>query len=176
MKAIQWNEEDQGMTFEVIPMPEDLKETVLEWREKLLEAVAEYDESLLEKFFEDPESITVEEVRNAVRDAVMDAAFVPMMCGSAFKNKGVQAVLDAVCCYLPSPVDIPPVKGTLPDDETVIVERAPSVDEPFAALAFKIATDPFVGRLMFLIPAKVLKNVSAVYTRCTLTSRKQFLA
>ena len=150
MQAIKWNEEDQGMTFEVIDMPENLNETVLEWREKLLEAVAEYDESLLEKFFDDPDSITVEEVRNAVRDAVMDAAFVPMMCGSAFKNKGVQAVLDAVCCYLPSPMDIPPVKGTLPDDETVIVERGPSVDEPFAALAFKIATDPFVGRLAFM--------------------------
>jgi len=150
MQAIVWNEEDQGMTFEVIDMPADLVETVDEWREKLLEAVAEYDESLLEKYFEDPDSITVEEVRTAVRDAVTDAAFVPMMCGSAFKNKGVQAVLDAVCAYLPSPLDIPPVKGTDPDDEEKILERAPSVDEPFAALAFKIATDPFVGRLAFM--------------------------
>jgi elongation factor G len=150
MQAIEWNEEDQGMTFQVIDMPADLEDVVMEYREKLLEAVAEYDESLLEKFFEDPESITVDEVRNAVRDAVMDAAFVPMMCGSAFKNKGVQAVLDAVCCFLPSPLDIPPVKGTDPDDEEKILERAPSVDEPFAALAFKIATDPFVGRLAFM--------------------------
>ncbi|MEL7161508.1 MAG: elongation factor G, partial [Bacteroidota bacterium] len=131
-------------------MPEDLEETVMEWREKLLEAVAEYDESLLEKFFDDPDSITVEEVRKAVRDAVMDAAFVPMMCGSAFKNKGVQAVLDAVCAYLPSPLDVPPVTGTHPDDEEQILERKASVDEPFAALAFKIATDPFVGRLAFM--------------------------
>ena len=150
MQAIVWNEEDQGMTFEVIDMPADLKDIVDEWREKLLEAVAEYDESLLEKYFEDPDSITVEEVRKAVRDAVTDAAFVPMMCGSAFKNKGVQAVLDAVCAYLPSPLDIPPVKGTHPDDEEQILERAPSLDEPFAALAFKIATDPFVGRLAFM--------------------------
>ncbi|WP_273445444.1 elongation factor G [Neolewinella agarilytica] len=150
MQAIVWNEHDQGMTFEVIDMPADLEDTVNEWREKLLEAVAEYDESLLEKYFEDPDSITVEEVRKAVRDAVTDAAFVPMMCGSAFKNKGVQAVLDAVCAYLPSPLDIPPVKGTDPDDEEKVLERAPSVDEPFAALAFKIATDPFVGRLAFM--------------------------
>ncbi|PHI20295.1 elongation factor G [Lewinellaceae bacterium SD302] len=150
MEAIQWNEDDMGMTYEVIDMPADMADQVNEYRELLLEAVAEYDESLLEKFFEDPESITVEEVRKAVRDAVMDAAFVPMMCGSAFKNKGVQAVLDAVCSYLPSPLDIPPVKGTDPDDEEKILERGPSVDEPFAALAFKIATDPFVGRLAFM--------------------------
>ncbi|MEM6770647.1 MAG: elongation factor G, partial [Bacteroidota bacterium] len=150
MEAIVWNEHDQGMTYEVIDMPADLEDTVNEWREKLLEAVAEYDESLLEKFFDDPDTITVDEVRTAVRDAVTDAAFVPMMCGSAFKNKGVQAVLDAVCAYLPSPLDIPPVQGTHPDDEEQTLERAPSVDEPFAALAFKIATDPFVGRLAFM--------------------------
>ena len=125
-------------------------DTVNEWREKLLEAVAEYDDSLLEKFFEDPDSITVEEVRKAVRDAVMDAAFVPMMCGSAFKNKGVQAVLDAVCAYLPSPLDVPPVKGMDPRFEDKVVERKADVNEPFAALAFKIATDPFVGRLAFM--------------------------
>ncbi|NJC25494.1 elongation factor G [Neolewinella antarctica] len=150
MQAIVWNEEDQGMTFEVIETPAELLPVVNTWREKLLEAVAEYDESLLEKYFEDPESITVQEVRNAVRDAVTDAAFVPMMCGSAFKNKGVQAVLDAVCAYLPSPVDIPPVRGTHPDDPEQELFRAPNVDEPFAALAFKIATDPFVGRLAFM--------------------------
>jgi elongation factor G len=150
MQPIVWNEDDMGMTFEVVDMPADLEDTVMEWREKLLEAVAEYDESLLEKFFDDPDSITVEEVRAAVRDAVMDAAFVPMMCGSAFKNKGVQAVLDAVCAYLPSPLDVPPVTGTDPDDEEKVLERKASVDEPFAALAFKIATDPFVGRLAFM--------------------------
>ena len=147
-QAIVWNEHDMGMTYEVIPMPEDLKDTVAEWREKLLEAVAEYDDTLMEKYFEDPDSITEEEMREAVRQAVLDAKFVPMMCGSAFKNKGVQAVLDAVCAYLPSPIDIGGVKGTNPDtDEDVIVQ--PSTDEPFSALAFKIATDPYVGRLAF---------------------------
>ncbi len=100
-KAIVWNEHDMGMTFEEIPIPEDLKDTVLEWREKLLEAVAEYDETLMEKFFEDSDSITEQEMINAVRGAVIDSKFVPMMAGSAFKNKGVQAVLDAVCAYLP---------------------------------------------------------------------------
>ncbi|MEM9884261.1 MAG: elongation factor G [Bacteroidota bacterium] len=149
-QAIVWNEDDFGMTFEVIPMPEDLVDTVAEWREKLLEEVAEYDktETLMEKFFEDPDSITEEEMRDAVRGAVMDAAFVPMMCGSAFKNKGVQAVLDAVCAYLPSPLDRDNIVGTNPktDEEEV---RKPSVDDPFTALAFKIATDPYVGRLAF---------------------------
>ena len=147
-QAIVWNEDDMGMTYEVIDTPEDLKDTVAEWREKLLEAVAEYDDTLMEKYFEDPDSITEEEMREAVRQAVLDAKFVPMMCGSAFKNKGVQAVLDAVCAYLPSPLDIGAVSGTNPQtDEPVKVE--PSTDEPFSALAFKIATDPYVGRLAF---------------------------
>ncbi|MEM6396410.1 MAG: elongation factor G [Bacteroidota bacterium] len=153
MQAIVWNENDMGMTFEVIEMPEDLVDTAAEYREKLLEAVAEYDESLLEKYFDDPDSITVPEVRAAVRDAVMDAAFVPMMCGSAFKNKGVQAVLDAVCQFLPSPLDVPPVEGTLPGEEPgegAAQVRKASVEDPFAALAFKIATDPYVGRLAFM--------------------------
>jgi elongation factor G len=147
-KAIVWNEHDMGMTYEEIPIPEDLVDTVAEWREKLLEVVAEYDDSLMEKFFEDPDSITEEEMRAAVRQAVMDAKFVPMMCGSAFKNKGVQAVLDAVCAYLPSPVDIGGVTGTNPDTEEEIHRKA-DASEPFTALVFKIATDPFVGRLAF---------------------------
>jgi elongation factor G len=147
-EAIVWNEDDMGMTFQTIPMPEDLKDTVLEWREKLLEVVAEYDDTLMEKFFEDPNSITVEEMRRAVRQAVLDAKFVPMMCGSAFKNKGVQAVLDAVCEFLPSPNDIGSVKGINPDTEKE-EERFPDTNAPFSALAFKIATDPFVGRLAF---------------------------
>ncbi|MFT4568124.1 MAG: elongation factor G, partial [Saprospiraceae bacterium] len=147
-QAIIWSEDDMGMTFEVIEMPEDLKDIVKEWREKLLEAIAEYDEGLMEKYFEDPDSISVEEIRAAVRKAVMDAAFVPMMCGSAFKNKGVQAVLDAVCAYLPSPLDIGETKGTNPDTEKEISLK-PDENEPFTALAFKIATDPFVGRLAF---------------------------
>jgi elongation factor G len=147
-QAIVWNEDDYGMTFEVVEMPEDLVDVAAEWREKLLEAVAEYDESLMEKFFEDPDSITAEEMRAAVRGAVLDAKFVPMMCGSAFKNKGVQAVLDAACAYLPSPLDRENIIGTNPRTEEEEVRR-PSIEDPFTALAFKIATDPYVGRLAF---------------------------
>ncbi len=148
-EAIIWNEHDMGMTYEVIPIPADLVDTVAEYREKLLEAVAEYDDTLMEKFFDDPDSISPEEMRAAIRAAVCDMKFVPMMCGSSFKNKGVQAVLNAVCAFLPSPVDVDAVKGTNPKTDAEEVRR-PSVDEPFAALAFKIATDPFVGRLAFM--------------------------
>jgi elongation factor G len=147
-RAIVWNEKDMGMTYDVIPIPEDLEEIVFSYREKLLEAVAEYDDTLMEKFFDDPDSISEDEMRAAVRGAVMDAKFVPMMCGSAFKNKGVQAVLDAVCAYLPSPLDREAVTGTDPRTDQPI-QRKPSVSEPFTALAFKIATDPYVGRLAF---------------------------
>lgn len=149
-KAIVWNEEDMGMTFKEVEIPEDLTETVEEWRGKLLEAIAEYDETetLLEKYFEDPESITEEEMIGAVRGAVVDNKFVPMMCGSAFKNKGVQAVLDAVCAFLPSPEDVDDVKGTDPRTDQEIVRRN-SVEDPFTSLVFKIATDPYVGRLAF---------------------------
>ena len=146
--AMVWNEEDKGMTYKVIDIPEDLVETVDEWRQKLIESVAEYDDLLLEKFFEDPESITADEMIAAIREAVIDMSFSPVLCGSAFKNKGVQALLDAVAAYLPSPLDLPPVEGTNPDTEEVEM-RKPDVNEPFAALAFKIATDPFVGRLCF---------------------------
>jgi elongation factor G len=147
-QAIVWNEEDRGMTYEVIPVPEDMIELVAEYREKLVEAVAEYDDSLMEKFFEDPDSITIEEMRAAIRKATIDMTICPMMCGSAFKNKGVQALLDAVCTFLPSPMDIEAIEGINPDTDEPIT-RQPSVKEPFAALAFKIATDPFVGRLAF---------------------------
>lgn len=148
-QAIVWNEDDMGMTFEVIETPEDLVDVVAEWREKLLETIAEFDDTLMEKYFEDPDSITEEEMRTAVRQAVMGHRFIPMMCGSAFKNKGVQAVLDAVCAYLPSPIDVDAIKGINPKTEEE-EKRRPSVDEPFAALAFKIATDPYVGRLAFM--------------------------
>ncbi|MBX2877067.1 MAG: elongation factor G [Saprospiraceae bacterium] len=147
-QAIVWNEHDMGMTYEVIEIPEDLVETVAEYREKLLEAVAEYDESLMEKYFEDPDSISADEIRAAIRAAVIDMSIIPMMCGSAFKNKGVQAALDAVCTFLPSPVDIDAIEGMDPRSEEPVT-RKPSNDEPFAALAFKIATDPYVGRLAF---------------------------
>jgi elongation factor G len=148
-KGMVWNEADQGMTFDEVPVPADLVPVVAEWREKLLEAVADYDETLLEKYFEDPESIDAEEMRAAIRGAVCDSKFVPMMCGSAFKNKGVQAVLDAVCAFLPSPMDVPAIKGTNPKTDAEI-ERRPDTSEPFSALAFKIATDPYVGRLAFM--------------------------
>ncbi len=148
-EAIIWNEEDKGMTYKIIPIPEDLVESVTEWRQNLIESVAEYDDTLLEKFFEDPNSITKEEMMEAIRKAVIDLSFSPVLCGSAFKNKGVQAVLDAVCAYLPSPLDLPPVEGDNPETEQKEI-RKPDVNEPFAALAFKIATDPFVGRLAFM--------------------------
>jgi len=148
-KAMVWNEEDMGMTFQEIPVPAELVAEVAEWRGKLLEAVAEYNDTLMEKFFEDPESISADEMRIAIRKAVCDMKFVPMMCGSAFKNKGVQAVLDAVCAFLPSPLDVEAIKGINPDTDKEET-RLPNVNEPFAALAFKIATDPYVGRLAFM--------------------------
>jgi len=148
-EAIVWNEHDQGMTYDVIDIPADLVETVKEYREKLVEVVAEFDDTLMEKFFEDPNSITVDEMRKAIREAVISLKMTPVMCGSSFKNKGVQACLDAVCYYLPSPMDIDAIEGTDPNTDQKIY-RKPSVTEPFAALAFKIATDPFVGRLCFI--------------------------
>ncbi len=148
-EAIIWNEHDMGMTYEVVPIPEDLQDTVTEYREKLLESVAEYDESLMEKYFEDPNSITADEIRAAIRAAVIDMSITPIMCGSAFKNKGVQALLDAVCAFMPSPVDIEAVEGTNPKTGEKEV-RKPDVKEPFSALIFKIATDPYVGRLAFM--------------------------
>ena len=147
-EAIIWNEDDMGMTYEVIPIPDDLKDTVVEQREQLLEAVAEYDDGLMEKYFDDPATISPDEIRTAIRAATIDMSIVPMMCGSSFKNKGVQALIDAVCAFLPSPLDKDAVHGTHPDTEEVLT-RTPSEDEPFTALAFKIATDPYVGRLCF---------------------------
>jgi elongation factor G len=147
-RAIIWHEENLGATFDVVDIPEDLKAEVKEYRAALIEAVAEYDESLMEKFFEDEDSITEDEVHAALRAAVMDMSIIPMICGSSFKNKGVQFLLDAVCRYLPSPMDKEGIKGINPDTEKEEI-RKPDVKEPFAALAFKIATDPFVGRLAF---------------------------
>jgi elongation factor G len=147
-RAIIWNEDSFGSTFDVIEIPEELKEEAAEFRALLIEEVASYDENLLEKFMEDEDSITEDEVHNALRAAVMDMAIIPMICGSAFKNKGVQFLLDGVCRYLPSPLDKDDIVGINPDTE-LEVTRKPSVKEPFAALAFKIATDPFVGRLAF---------------------------
>ena len=147
-RAIVWHDETQGATFDIIEIPEDMKEEARKYRALLIEEVASYDENLLEKFMEDEESITEEEVHNALRSAVMDMAIIPMICGSAFKNKGVQFLLDAVCRYLPSPTDKEGITGVNPDTDKEEI-RKPDVKEPFAALAFKIATDPFVGRLAF---------------------------
>jgi len=148
MKGIIWDEEGKGATYQEIEIPADMKDEAEEWRAKLVEAVAEYDDKLLEKFFEDPNSISEAEIHEAIRKATIDIAIIPMMCGSSFKNKGVQKMLDAVCRYLPSPMDLEAVKGTNPDTGEEI-ERKPDAKEPFAALAFKIMTDPFVGRLAF---------------------------
>ncbi|RAV30834.1 elongation factor G [Sinomicrobium soli] len=147
-RAVVWHEDNFGATFDVVDIPEDMKEEVEEYRAALIEAVAEYDENLMEKFFEDENSITEDEIHAALRAAVMDMSIIPMVCGSSFKNKGVQFLLDAVCRYLPSPVDKDAIVGTDPDTGEEI-SRKPEVNAPFAALAFKIATDPFVGRLAF---------------------------
>jgi len=147
-RAIIWHDETQGATFDIVDIPEELKEEAAMLRGKLIEEVAAYDENLLEKYMEDEDSITEEEVHAALRAAVMDMSIIPMICGSAFKNKGVQFLLDAVCRYLPSPTDKEGIVGTDPNTGEEII-RKPDVKEPFAALAFKIATDPFVGRLAF---------------------------
>ena len=147
-RAIVWHNDNYGSTFDVIEIPDDLKEEAEQLRGELIEAVAEYDEALLEKYFEDPDSITEDEVHDALRAATQDMSIIPMICGSSFKNKGVQFLLDAVCRYLPSPEDKEAIIGTDPNTDQEI-SRKPSVKDPFAALAFKIATDPYVGRLAF---------------------------
>ena len=147
-QGIIWHEENKGSTFDVVDIPDDMKDEVEKYRANLIEAVAEYDDNLLEKFFDNPDSITEDEIHEALRKAAQDMSIIPMVCGSAFKNKGVQFLLDCVCRYLPSPEDKEAIVGTDPDDESEI-SRKPSVTEPFSALAFKIATDPYVGRLAF---------------------------
>jgi elongation factor G len=147
-RAIVWHDDNFGSTFDVVDIPEDLKEEAESLRGQLIEAVAEYDEQLLEKYFEDPDSISEDEIHNALRAATQDMSIIPMICGSSFKNKGVQFLLDAVCRYLPSPEDKDAIVGSDPDTGNEI-SRKPEVSEPFSALAFKIATDPYVGRLAF---------------------------
>ena len=148
-RGIIWNEADKGMTFEVVPIPEDMLEEATEYREKLLEAVADYDESLMEKYFEDPESISEDEILAALRAATIEMKIVPMLCGSSFKNKGVQTMLDYVMALMPSPLDKEAIVGTNPNTDAEVV-RHPTEADPFAGLAFKIATDPYVGRLCFV--------------------------
>jgi elongation factor G len=147
-KGIVWNDADQGMTFSEVEIPADIIDDARRLRSELLEAVAEFDESLMEKFFEDENSLTEREILDALRQATISGKVVPMMCGSSFKNKGVQAMLDMVMEILPSPLDIDAITGINPKNDEAI-SRQPSYDEPFAGLAFKIATDPFVGRLCF---------------------------
>ncbi len=148
-KAFVWNEADMGMTWEEVDTPEEMAAEVAEWRNELIEAVAESDEALMEKFFEDADSITEEEMIEAIRKATIDMTITPMMCGSAFKNKGVQTLLDAVMAFLPAPIDVEAIEGENPTTNEM-EKRRPTMDEPMSALAFKIATDPFVGRLCFV--------------------------
>ena len=162
-RGIEWNEHDKGMTFKEVPIPADMMDEAVEYREKLLEAVAEFDEKIMEKYFDDPNSITEAEILTALRKAVIAMKVVPMLCGSSFKNKGVQTMLDYVMALLPSPLDKESIKGTDPDTEKEI-SRKPDEKEPFAALAFKIATDPYVGRLCFIRAySGVLESGSYVY-------------
>ena len=147
-RGMVWNEEDKGMTYKVVPIPPDMMEEALEWREKMLEAVSEFDDKIMEKFFEAPETITEAEVLAALRRACIANKIVPMLCGTAFKNKGVQTMLDLVMELMPSPLDKENIVGTNPDTGEEVIRR-PDPKEPFTALAFKIATDPFVGRLAF---------------------------
>jgi elongation factor G len=147
-RGIVWNEHDQGMTFKEVEIPADIIDEARQYRGELLEAVAEFDETLMEKYFEDENSLTEREILNALREATISGKVVPMMCGSAFKNKGVQAMLDMVMEILPSPMDVDAIVGTNPDTDEE-ESRKPAFDAPFSALAFKIATDPYVGRLCF---------------------------
>ena len=149
MKAIYWHDETMGAEYSEEEIPAEMMDEVMEWREKMLEAVAEFDESLMEKFFEDPNTITQEEVIEALRKGTLTMSIIPMLCGSSFKNKGVQQLLDAVCAFLASPIDNPTIVGTDIDNSEIEIVRNVSSDEPLCALAFKIATDPYVGRLCF---------------------------
>jgi elongation factor G len=164
MKAIIWNNETMGAKYDVSDIPDNLKDTAEEWRAKMIESVAESDDTLLEKFFEDPSSITEDELYAQIRKATIAMEITPMLCGSAFKNKGVQTLLDAVTFFLPSPNDIGAVIGHDVDDETKEIKREPLETEPLAALAFKIATDPYVGRLAFIrVYSGAINSGSYVY-------------
>ena len=149
MKAIFWHDETMGADYSVEEIPANLQAEAEEWRDKMLEKIAEFDDALMEKYFDDPSTITEDEVRRALRKATLSMEVVPMICGSSFKNKGVQCLLDAVCAYLPSPTDAGAVEGHAVDDPEEVLTREPSSSAPMCALAFKIATDPYVGRLCF---------------------------
>jgi len=149
MKALYWHDETMGADYDVEEIPSEVKEEAEEWREKMLETIAEFDDVLMEKFFDDPSTITEEEIKRALRKGTLEMKINPMICGSSFKNKGVQPLLDAVCAYLPSPEDTEAIVGTDPRDPSKQIVRHPDPNEPLCALAFKIATDPYVGRLCF---------------------------
>lgn len=149
MKALYWHDETMGADYSIEEIPAEFADEAQEWRDKMLEAIAECDDAIMEKFFDDPSAITEDEIRIAIRKGTLSMNITPMLCGSSFKNKGVQPLLDAVCSYLPSPLDTPAIEGHDPHDPEKVIVRHPSPDEPFCALAFKIATDPFVGRLCF---------------------------
>ena len=164
MKALIWHDETMGADYHIEEIPADLLEEAKEWREKMIETAAECDDALMEKFFDDPSSITEEEIIAAIRKGTLAMQINPMLCGSSFKNKGVQVLLDAVCAYLPSPLDAGAIEGTDPDDSSIVLTRLPDPEEPMCALAFKIATDPFVGRLCFFrVYSGVLPAGSYVY-------------
>lgn len=149
MKAILWHDETMGAEYSVEEIPADLKDEAEEWRDKMLEVLAECDDALMEKYFDDPATITEDEIRVAIRKGTIAMQINPMICGSSFKNKGVQTLLNAVCAYLPSPADTEAIEGTDPRDPDTVITRKPLFEEPLTALAFKIATDPYVGRLCF---------------------------
>ena len=167
MKAIRWFDDGQGTRFVIEEIPADLVEQAEEWRDKLMEEAASHDDALLERYFDDPDSITPEEIHAVIRKATISGNIVPMMCGSAFKNKGIQHLLNAVCAYLPCPLDVEAVVGNEPGDKDVRIERKPDADEPLAALAFKIATDPFVGRLCYIrvYSGKIESGMSVLNSR-----------
>jgi elongation factor G len=149
MKALYWHDETMGADYDVVDIPAELQAEADEWREKMLEILAECDDTLMEKFFDAPETITEEEIRVAIRKGTLSMKINPIICGSSFKNKGVQTLLDAVCAYLPSPIDTDAITGTDPNNPEKELVRNPDPDAPMSALAFKIATDPYVGRLCF---------------------------
>ena len=149
MKAIYWHDETMGAQYEIDEISADLQAEAQEWRDKMLETIAEFDDAVMEKYFDDPSKITEDEIRAAIRKGTLSMKINPMICGSSFKNKGVQTLLDAVCAYLPSPADTPAVTGHDPRNSEVVIERKPLPEEPLTALAFKIATDPYVGRLCY---------------------------
>ena len=163
MKAYEWDEEDLGSTYHEVPIPADMQEEVTEYHEKLLESLSELNETIMEKYFDDPDSITMEEMEETIREATLARKIEPVLCGSSFKNKGVQRLIDAIVKYLPSPLDLPAIEGVNPKSEEKETRKA-DINEPFAALAFKIATDPYIGKLTFIkVYSGELKAGDSVY-------------